>query len=120
MFYHLHQNLERNSCDVSASLRALDDVHRMSGGSTDNLGGNLRIIVKDLYDIVEIFDNYPEISTEIICASTRHPMHIIECAKAGADIATVPFKVLMQMVKHPLTDAGIEKFKADYEAVFGK
>ena len=46
--------------------------------------------------------------------------HIIECAKAGADIATVPFKVLMQMVKHPLTDAGIEKFKADYEAVFGK
>ena len=65
-------------------------------------------------------DNYPEISTEIICASTRHPMHIIECAKAGADIATVPFKVLMQMVKHPLTDAGIEKFKADYEAVFGK
>ena len=52
VFYHLHQNLERNSCDVSASLRALDDVHRMSGGSTDNLGGNLRIIVKDLYDIV--------------------------------------------------------------------
>ena len=52
VFYHLHQNLERNRCDVSASLRALDDVHRMSGGSTDNLGGNLRIIVKDLYDIV--------------------------------------------------------------------
>ena len=52
MFYHLHQNLERNGRDVSASLRALDDVHRMSGGSTDNLGGNLRIIVKNLYDIV--------------------------------------------------------------------
>ena len=73
-----------------------------------------------IYDIVQIFDNYPEISTEIICASTRHPLHITECAKAGGDIATVPFKVLMQMVKHPLTDAGIEKFKADYEAVFGK
>jgi fructose-6-phosphate aldolase len=73
-----------------------------------------------IYDIVQIFDNYPEISTEIICASTRHPLHITECAKAGGDIATVPFKVLMQMVKHPLTDQGIEKFKADYEAVFGK
>ena len=73
-----------------------------------------------IYDIAQIFDNYPEIDTEIICASTRHPLHITECAKAGADIATVPYKVLMQMVKHPLTDAGIEKFKADYEAVFGK
>ena len=91
---------------VSPFLGRLDDI---STNGTDLI-----------YDIVEIFDNYPEISTEIICASTRHPMHIIECAKAGADIATVPFKVLMQMVKHPLTDAGIEKFKADYEAVFGK
>ena len=90
----------------SANQALLDDI---STNGTDLI-----------YDIVEIFDNYPEISTEIICASTRHPMHIIECAKAGADIATVPFKVLMQMVKHPLTDAGIEKFKADYEAVFGK
>ena len=73
-----------------------------------------------IYDIVQIFDNYPDIDTQIICASTRNPMHIIECAKAGADIATVPYKVLMQMFNHPLTDAGIEKFKADYEAVFGK
>ena len=73
-----------------------------------------------IYDIVQISDNYPEISTEIICASTRHPLHITECAKAGGDIATVPFKVLMQMVKHPLTDQGIEKFQADYKAVFGE
>ena len=73
-----------------------------------------------IYDIVQIFDNYPDIDTQIICESTRNPMHIIECAKAGADIATVPYKVLMQMFNHPLTDSGIEKFKADYEAVFGK
>lgn len=66
-----------------------------------------------IYDITQIFGNYPDINTEIICASTRHPLHIIECAKAGGDIATVPYKVLMQMVKHPLTDAGIEKFKED-------
>lgn len=70
-----------------------------------------------IYDIVQIFDNYPEISTEIICASTRHPLHITECAKAGGSIATVPYKVLMQMIKHPLTDEGIEKFKKDYLAV---
>ena len=56
----------------------------------------------------------------MICASTRNPMHITECAKAGADIATVPYKVLMQMFRHPLTEEGIEKFKKDYEAVFGK
>ena len=73
-----------------------------------------------IYDIVQIFDNYPDITTQVICTSTRNPMHITECAKAGADIATVPYKVLMQMFRHPLTEEGIEKFKKDYEAVFGK
>ena len=70
-------------------------------------------------DIVDIFANY-DISTEIICASVRNPIHITDCALAGADIATVPYKVIEQMVHHPLTDAGIERFKKDYEAVFGK
>ncbi len=75
----------------------------------------------DLIDEIQaIFDNYPEIDTQIICASVRNPMHVTECALAGADIATVPFKVIMQMVNHPLTDSGIEKFKADYKAVFGE
>lgn len=60
------------------------------------------------------------IETQIIAASIRHTVHVIECARAGADIATVPYKVLMQMTKHPLTDAGIEKFKKDYIAVFGE
>ena len=50
----------------------------------------------------------------------RNPIHITDCALAGADIATVPFKVLEQMIHHPLTDAGIEKFQKDYVAVFGK
>ncbi len=71
-------------------------------------------------DITCIFSKYDDISTQIICASVRNPMHIVECAKYGADIATAPFKVLMQMMCHPLTDQGIEKFKADYQAVFGK
>ena len=57
---------------------------------------------------------------EIIAASVRHPMHVTECALAGADIATVPYKVLEQMTKHPLTDQGIEKFQKDYIAVFGE
>lgn len=70
-------------------------------------------------DIVEIFE-VAGIDTEIIAASVRHPMHVTECALAGADIATVPYKVLEQMTHHPLTDQGIEKFQKDYLAVFGK
>ena len=70
-------------------------------------------------DIVEIFE-VAGIDTEIIAASVRHPMHVTECALAGADIATVPYKALEQMTHHPLTDQGIEKFQKDYLAVFGK
>lgn len=71
-----------------------------------------------IYDIVNVFTNY-DIETEIIAASIRHPMHVVECAKAGADIVTIPYKVIMQMMKHPLTDQGIEKFVNDYKKVFG-
>ena len=70
-------------------------------------------------EVAEIFHTHG-IKTEIIAASIRHPMHVTECALAGADIATVPYKVIEQMAKHPLTDQGIEKFRKDYEAVFGK
>ena len=73
----------------------------------------------DIGYIVDIFANY-DISAQIICASVRNPIHITDCALAGADIATVPYKVIEQMIHHPLTDAGIEKFKKDYEAVFGE
>ncbi len=70
-------------------------------------------------DISQIFSMH-DIKTQIIAASVRHSIHVIDCAKAGADIATVPYKVLMQMTGHPLTDQGIEKFKKDYIAVFGE
>lgn len=70
-------------------------------------------------DIMEIFQVHG-IETEIIAASVRNPIHVIDCARAGADIATVPYKVLVQMTQHPLTDQGIEKFKKDYLAVFGE
>ena len=90
---------------VSPFLGRLDDISSMG--------------VTLIEEIVQIFDNY-DLDTEIICASVRNPIHVIDCALAGADIATVPYKVIEQMTKHPLTDQGIEKFKADYEAVFGK
>ena len=71
-----------------------------------------------IQDIVQIFDNYG-LETEIIAASIRNPIHVTDCALAGAHIATVPYNVIVQMTKHPLTDAGIEKFQKDYRAVFG-
>jgi fructose-6-phosphate aldolase len=69
--------------------------------------------------IVEIFAIHG-IECEIIAASIRNPVHVIDCAKVGADIATVPASVLFQMVNHPLTEQGIEKFQKDYKAVFGE
>lgn len=70
-------------------------------------------------DITEIFSLYG-LDTQVIAASIRNPVHVTDCALAGADIATVPYNVIMQMVKHPLTDQGIAKFQADYKAVFGE
>lgn len=79
-------------------------------GRVDDIGNGGLQIVKD---IMEIFNTYG-IGTEVISASIRTPIHVLECAKVGSDIATVPFKVLEQMLKHPLTDIGIEKFLEDY------
>ena len=89
---------------VSPFLGRLDDI------STDGLE-----LIRTIADIFATHD----IDTEIISASVRHPIHVTECALAGADIATVPYNVIEQMTKHPLTEQGIEKFKKDYEAVFG-
>ncbi|MBE5831320.1 MAG: fructose-6-phosphate aldolase [Butyrivibrio sp.] len=90
---------------VSPFLGRLDDI---SVRGTDLIS-----------EVAEIFRIH-NIETEIIAASIRHPMHVTDCALAGADIATVPYKVIEQMPHHPLTDAGIEKFQKDYLAVFGK
>ena len=70
-------------------------------------------------DITEIFQMHG-IETQIIAASIRNPIHVIDCAKAGADIATVPYKVLLQMIHHPRTDEGIRKFQDDYRKVCGE
>ena len=71
-------------------------------------------------EIADMFAAAGDIDAQIICASVRNPMHVTECALAGADIATVPYNVIEQMTHHPLTDAGIAKFQADYKAVFGE
>lgn len=89
---------------VSPFLGRLDDINQPG--------------IDLIRDTVQIFNNYG-IETEIIAASVRNTMHVMDCALAGAHIATVPYKVLVQMVKHPLTEAGIEKFKEDYRKVFG-
>lgn len=90
---------------VSPFLGRLDDI------STDGLQ-----LIKDITDIFGIND----IDCQIICASVRHPLHVMECARMGADIGTVPYKVLKQMIDHPLTTQGIAKFQADYKKVFNQ
>lgn len=87
---------------VSPFLGRLDDI------SSDGL--------TLIEEIMDIFDNY-SYETEVIAASIRHPMHVVECARLGCDIATVPYKVFKQMLNHPLTDSGIEKFLKDWESV---
>lgn len=79
-------------------------------GRLDDIGHDGLQVVADIVDIFNIH----ELSTEVIAASIRHPMHVVESARAGAHIATVPYKVLMQMAKHPLTDVGIQKFLDDW------
>lgn len=89
---------------VSPFLGRLDDV------STDGL---------DLIDSIRlIYDNYA-FETEILAASIRHPMHIVQCAELGADVATCPLNSILALLKHPLTDIGLEKFLADYKKVNG-
>lgn len=65
-------------------------------------------------EIVEIYNNYPELTTEVLVASIRHPIHVVDSARLGADVATMPPKVLRQMVQHPLTDKGLKAFMDDW------
>ena len=85
-------------------------------GRVDDIGSEGMELVRN---IVEIFDIYG-FDTQVIAASVRHPLHVIDAALAGSHIATIPMKVLQQMVKHPLTDKGIESFMKDWNNTFGK
>lgn len=90
---------------VSPFLGRLDDINQRG--------------IDLISEIVKIFEK-GNLDTQIIAASIRNPIHVTDCALAGADIATIPYSVIETMVKHPLTDAGIAKFQADYRAVFGE
>jgi transaldolase len=83
-------------------------------GRLDDAGHDGMQIVKDT---VEVLRNYPQLSTQVIAASIRHPLHCVSAARAGAHIATVPYNVLVQMIQHPLTDVGIKRFLADWQRV---
>lgn len=82
-------------------------------GRMDDIGNEGMDVIRDIVDIFSMH----EIDTEIIAASIRHPMHVMESAKMGADIATIPFDVLEKMALHPMTDKGIERFLKDWESV---
>ncbi|RME20930.1 MAG: fructose-6-phosphate aldolase [Deltaproteobacteria bacterium] len=88
---------------ISPFVGRLDDI------STDG--------VALIESIVQMYANYPELGTEVLAASIRHPMHVVQVALAGADVATVPFKTLQAMIRHPLTDVGLERFLADWSTV---
>ena len=82
-------------------------------GRLDDMGQNGVVLVEEIVDIFQVHG----IETEIIAASIRHPIHVIQVARLGAHIATVPYSVIVQMSKHPLTDSGIERFLKDWEGV---
>ena len=85
-------------------------------GRIDDISMSGMDLIRNIAEIL----SYTDLQTEIIAASVRNPVHVTECALAGADIATVPYKVLVQMIHHPLTDAGIEKFRKDYLSAIGE
>ncbi len=84
-------------------------------GRLDDIAEDGMILIQQ---IRQIYDNYGY-KTKLLAASIRHPKHMVECALAGADVATVPFAVIKQMMQHPLTDSGLKKFVEDYKKAFG-
>ena len=85
-------------------------------GRLDDIGENGMLLIED---IIQVYRQYPHLKTEVIAASIRHPQHCLAAAKAGSHIATIPYSVLLQMFKHPLTDTGIMRFVDDWRKVMG-
>jgi transaldolase len=115
----LHEEGIRTNCTLvfsptQAMLAAKAGASYVSPfiGRLDDVSSDGMALIADL---VTIFGNY-QFETEILAASIRHPMHIVECARLGADVATCPLSVIEQLFKHPLTDIGLEKFLSDHKA----
>jgi transaldolase len=114
-----HEGIQTNATLCFSALQAL--VVAKAGatyvspfvGRIDDVGNPGMELVRE---IVEIYNNY-SLATQVIVASIRHPQHVYEAALIGADVATIPYKVFEQLIKHPLTDVGIKSFLADWEKV---
>ena len=85
-------------------------------GRLDDIGEDGMLLIRD---IMQVYRQYPEIKTEVIAASIRHPQHCLAAAQAGSHIATIPYAVLLQMARHPLTETGIARFEEDWKKVMG-
>lgn len=114
---HIRVNMTLCFSSNQALLAALAGAYFVSPfvGRLDDIGQDGMALVKD---IVDIYARHA-LTTRVIAASIRHPMHCIEAARCGAHIATVPFKVLEQMMQHPMTEAGLSRFLADWRRVSG-
>ncbi|HWP98380.1 MAG TPA: fructose-6-phosphate aldolase [Syntrophomonadaceae bacterium] len=114
------QGIETNATLVFSAAQALLAA-RAGARYVSPFIGRVDDIANDgldlLHDILVIFDQYL-LETEVIAASIRHPMHVVEAAKLGSHIATIPYAIIKQMLRHPLTDAGIEKFLQDWKQAF--
>ena len=114
------QNIRTNATLVFSAAHALLAARAGASfvspflGRVDDTGNDGLVL---LNDIVTIFDQFT-LSTEVIAASIRHPMHVVESARIGSHIATIPYNIIKQMIKHPLTEAGIEKFMNDWKQAF--
>jgi transaldolase len=109
----INQTLIFNATQALMSAKAGSSFVSPFIGRLDDIGHDGMALIEE---IREIFDNY-EIKTEILAASIRHPLHVIESARIGADIVTMPLKVIEQLLKHPLTDIGLTNFLKDWEKV---
>jgi len=107
----INQTLIFNSTQALMSAKAGSSFVSPFIGRLDDIGHDGMVLIEE---IREIFDNY-DIKTEILAASIRHPLHVIESARVGADVATMPYKVIEQLLKHPLTDIGLANFLKDWE-----
>ncbi|MBI2093876.1 MAG: fructose-6-phosphate aldolase [Candidatus Omnitrophica bacterium] len=110
---HIRVNVTLCFSPSQALLAAKAGAHYISPfvGRLDDLSSDGMQLIRD---IKTIYSNYP-FSTQILVASIRHPLHVVEAARLGADVATMPFSVLEALIKHPLTDAGLERFLKDWE-----
>lgn len=114
------QNIHTNATLIFSAAQALLAARAGASyvspflGRVDDTGNDGLVLLSDM---VTIFDQFA-LSTEVIAASIRHPMHVVEAARIGSHIATIPYKIIKQMIKHPLTEAGIEKFMNDWKQAF--